>query len=107
MNYDNISNIFMDTGANFADGKDFLDEQRTKYVPGMSELSMGEKQSADERLSKGEFNKRTGKDAITGFRGIVKQGGSIGKYKKNGEYELSMQDIQELLKLGGLIEFLD
>ena len=107
MNYGNISNILMDTGANFADGKDFLDEQRTKYVPGMTEVSMGEKQSADERLKQGEFNKRTGKDAIPGFRGIVKQGGSIGKYKKNGEYELSMQDIQELLKLGGLIEFLD
>jgi len=107
MNYGNISNILMDTGANFADGKDFLDEQRTKYVPGMTELSMGEKQSADERLSKGEFNKRTGKEGIQGFRDVVKQGGSIGKYKKNGEYELSMQDIQELLKLGGLIEFLD
>ena len=107
MNYGNISNILMDTGANFADGKDFLDEQRTKYVPGMTEFSMGEKQSADKRLKQGEYNKRTGREPILGYKDVSKQGGSIGKYKKNGEYELSMQDIQELLKLGGLIEFLE
>jgi hypothetical protein len=40
-----------------------------------------------------------------GFEGVVKKGGTTG-LKANGEYQLTMDEIQHILRSGGKIEFL-
>lgn len=103
VNYENISRGLMDAGANIADSKDYRDEYRTKYIPGMNEFARGEKQSANEVVNRGEWNARTGKEGIQGFEGVIRKGGSIGKKKSSASgHKINISEFQDLLKLAGL-----
>jgi hypothetical protein len=70
----------------------------------MTEFARGEKQSANERIEKGQWNARTGKEGIQGFEGVIKKGGAIKNKKSNASgHKIDMNDFQSLLKLAGLI----
>lgn len=100
----NIAGSALDTGALLADQKDYLNERKNKYIPGMTEFAMGEKQSANERINKGEWNARTGKEGIQGFEGVIRKGGAIKSKKSNASgHKIDMNDFQSLLKIAGLI----
>lgn len=100
----NIAGSALDTGALLADQKDYLNERKNKYIPGMTEFAMGEKQSANERINKGEWNARTGKEGIQGFEGVIRKGGAIKSKKSNvSGHKIDMNDFQSLLKIAGLI----
>ena len=106
INYDNIGrgiNLINNTGA---DAKNYIDERMKVWVPGMTDFAYGEKQKATEIANRGEFDARTGREGISGFEGVIKKGGSIG-HKKGGEYILTMKEINDLIRDGGLVEFLD
>ena len=106
INYDNIARGY-NTVANLgADSIDYYNENRTKLIPGKVNFAYGEKEKATEIANRGPFDARTGRDAISGFEGVIKKGGSIG-HKKGGEYSLTMQEIRDLIRDGGLVEFLD
>jgi hypothetical protein len=106
INYDNIARGY-NTAANLgADSKNYIDERMKVWVPGMTNFAYGEKEKANEVVNRGPFDARTGRDAISGFEGVIKKGGSIG-HKKGGEYSLTMQEIHDLIRDGGLVEFLD
>jgi len=93
----------LDFGANLADAQDYATERRNKYIPGMTEFAMGEKQTANEVINKGEWNARTGKEGIQGFEGVIRKGGSIGKKKSSASgNKINLSDFQDLLKLAGL-----
>jgi hypothetical protein len=106
INYDNIARGYNAAATGIADAKDYYDERRTKYIPGMTNFAYGEKEKANEVVNRGEFDARTGREGISGFEGVIKRGGSIG-HKKGGEYSLTMQEIHDLIRDGGLVEFLD
>jgi hypothetical protein len=98
-----LSRGVLDFGANLADAQDYITERRNKYIPGMTEFAMGEKQDAEERINKGEWNARTGKEGIQGFEGVIRKGGSIGKKKSSASgNKINLNDFQDLLKLAGL-----
>jgi hypothetical protein len=100
----NILGSTLDFGALLADDMNYFTENRTKYIPGMTEFARGEKQSANERIEKGQWNARTGKEGIQGFEGVIKKGGSIKSKKSNASgHKIDMNDFQSLLKLAGLI----
>lgn len=100
----NIMGSALDAGALLADDVNYLTERRTKYIPGMTEFARGEKQSANERIEKGQWNARTGKEGIQGFEGVIKKGGAIKNKKSNASgHKIDMNDFQSLLKLAGLI----
>jgi len=106
INYDNIGrgvNLINNKGA---DTKNYIDERMKVWVPGMTNFAYGEKQKATEIANRGPFDARTGREGISGFEGVIKKGGSIG-HKKGGEYSLTMQEIHDLIRDGGLVEFLD
>jgi hypothetical protein len=106
INYDNIARGYNTVTNLGADAKNYYDEMRTKLIPGKANFAYGEKEKATEIASRGPFDARTGRDAISGFEGVIKKGGSIG-HKKGGEYSLTMQEIHDLIRDGGLVEFLD
>ena len=106
LNYDNISRGYNDLATNMADSKNYSDQLVNRLIPGMTNFAYGEKEKATEIASRGPFDARTGRDAISGFEGVIKKGGSIG-HKKGGEYSLTRQDIEGLIRDGGLVEFLD
>jgi hypothetical protein len=98
-----LSRGVLDFGANLADAQDYITERRNKYIPGMTEFAMGEKQTANEVINKGEWNARTGKEGIQGFEGVIRKGGSIGKKKSSASgNKINLSDFQDLLKLAGL-----
>ena len=98
-----VSRGVLDFGANLADAKDYMNERKNKYIPGMTEFSMGEKQSANEVVNRGEWNARTGKEGIQGFQGIIKKGGAIKNKKSNtGGHKINISDFQDLMRLAGL-----
>jgi hypothetical protein len=104
IDYTKASRGVLDFGANLADDQNYATERRTKYIPGMTEFAMGEKQAAEERINKGEWNARTGKEGIQGFEGIIRKGGAIKSKKSNASgHKINMNDFQSLLKLAGLI----
>ena len=102
VNYENISRGLMDAGANIADYKDYRDEYKTNYIPGMNEFARGEKQKAKKVVNRGEWG-RGGKEGIQGFEGVARKGGSIGKKKSSASgHKINISEFQDLLKLAGL-----
>jgi hypothetical protein len=107
INYDNISRAMVDGMNLLADTKDYYDERRTKYIPGMTEFSRGERQKAYEGYNPGGYDPRTGRDVYQqGFEGVIgKKGGAI-KNKKSkptsGGNRINITDFQDLIKLAGL-----
>lgn len=106
INYDNISRGYNDLATNMADSKNYSDQLVKRLIPGMTNFAYGEKEKANEAVNRGPFDARTGREGISGFEGVIKRGGSIG-HKKGGEYSLTMQEIHDLIRDGGLVEFLD
>ena len=106
LNYDNISRGYNDLATNMADSKNYSDQLVNRLIPGMTNFAYNEKEKANVAVNRGPFDARTGREGISGFEGVVKKGGSIG-YKKGGEYRLTRQDIEGLIRDGGLVEFLD
>ena len=106
INYDNIGRGVNLINNKTADPKNYIDERMKVWVPGMTDFAYGEKQKATEIANRGEFDARTGREGISGFEGVIKKGGSIG-HKKGGEYSLTMKEINDLIRDGGLVEFLD
>lgn len=106
INYDNISRGYNDLATNAADAKNYSDQLVKRLIPGMTNFAYGEKEKANEAVNRGPFDARTGREGISGFEGVIKRGGSIG-HKKGGEYSLTMQEIHDLIRDGGLVEFLD
>ena len=106
INYDNISRGYNDLATNMADAKNYSDQLVKRLIPGMTNFAYGEKEKANVAVNRGPFDARTGREGISGFEGVIKRGGSIG-YKKGGEYRLTRQDIEGLIRDGGLVEFLD
>ena len=99
----NIMGSALDAGALLADDMNYATERRTKYIPGMTEFAMGEKQAAEERINKGEWNARTGKEGIQGFEGVIRKGGAIkNKKSKASGHKINISDFQDLMKLAGL-----
>ena len=107
INYDNISRAMTDGMNLLADTKDYYDERRTKYIPGMTEFARGERQKAYEGYNPGGYDPRTGRDVYQqGFEGVIgKKGGAI-KNKKSkptsGGNRINITDFQDLIKLAGL-----
>jgi hypothetical protein len=98
-----LSRGVLDFGANLADSQDYMTERRNKYIPGMTEFAMGEKQTANEVINKGEWNARTGKEGIQGFEGIIRKGGAIkSKKSKASGHKINISDFQDLMRLAGL-----
>ena len=98
-----VSRGVLDFAANLADAKNYMNERKNKYIPGMTEFSMGEKQSANKVVNRGEWNARTGKEGIQGFQGIIKKGGAIKNKKSNtGGHKINISDFQDLIRLAGL-----
>ena len=83
-----------------------VQDTNNKYVPGMNKLIYGTGQG-QQRINTGTYEENTGarNSKNTGFQGVVKKGGSTG-LRENGEYQLTMDEIGEILKAGGKIEFL-
>jgi len=99
----NIMGSALDAGALLADDMNYATERRTKYIPGMTEFAMGEKQAAEERINKGEWNARTGKEGIQGFEGVIRKGGAIkNKKSKASGHKINISDFQDLMRLAGL-----
>jgi len=101
----NILGSTLDAGALLADDMNYFTENRTKYVPGMTEFARGEKQAASEDVKRGSWNALTGKEGDPqSFRGVIsKKGGSIGKKKSSASgHKINISEFQDLLKLAGL-----
>lgn len=101
----NIMGSTLDAGALLADDMNYATERRTKYIPGMTEFAMGEKQSANEGVKRGMWDVRKGKEGDPqSFKGVKKKGGAIKSKKSNASgHKIDMNDFQSLLKLAGLI----
>ena len=101
----NIMGTALDFGALLADDMNYFTENRTKYIPGMTEFARGEKQSANEDVKRGPWNARTGKEGDPqSFKGVTRKGGAIKNKKSNASgHKIDMNDFQSLLKLAGLI----
>jgi hypothetical protein len=103
IDYTKASRGVLDFGANLADAQDYATERRNKYIPGMTEFAMGEKQTANEVINKGEWNARTGKEGIQGFEGVIRKGGAIkSKKSKASGHKINISDFQDLMRLAGL-----
>ena len=71
INYDNIARGYNTVTNLGADAKNYYDEMRTKLIPGKANFAYGEKEKATEIASRGPFDARTGRDAISGFEGVI------------------------------------
>jgi hypothetical protein len=61
--------------------------------------------TAQQTTYTGKWDENSGTQNKMGFEGVVKKGGVTG-FKKNNEYELTMSQIQNMLKAGYKIEFI-
>jgi hypothetical protein len=89
-----------------ADTANQVQDYNNTYVPGMQEFIYG-RGPGQQRINTGTYEENSGarNSKNTGFQGVVKKGGSTG-LRENGEYQLTMEEIGEILKAGGKIEFL-
>lgn len=97
-------NLGLFAGRNIADTANQLQDYKNVYVPNMNKLIYG-RGPGQQRVNTGIYEENTGARNYTGFQGVVKKGGSTG-LRENGEYNLTMDEISEILKAGGKIEFL-
>jgi hypothetical protein len=99
-------NLGLFAGTTFANTSNELQANKNSYVPGMQEFIYG-RGRGQQRTDTGTYEENTGarNSKNTGFQGVVKKGGSTG-LRENGEYQLTMDEISEILKAGGKIKFL-
>lgn len=88
----------------FADTATELQGIKNNYVPGMQK-EIYNRMTPQQRKYTGKWDENSGTQNIMGFEGVVKKGGTTG-LRKNGEYQLTMDEIQEILKAGGKVEFI-
>lgn len=106
IDYTKASRGVLDFAANLADDQNYATEERTKYIPGMTEFAMGEKFAANETLKRGSWKGRDGREGDPqSFKGVIsRKGGAIKSKKSNASgHKIDMNDFQSLLKLAGLI----
>jgi hypothetical protein len=99
-----LKNIGVFAGRLGADTANQVQDYNNTYVPGMQEFIYG-RGPGQQRINTGTYEENSGARNYTGFQGVVKKGGSTG-LRENGEYQLTMEEIGEILKAGGKIEFL-
>ena len=100
----NIMGTALDFGALLADDRDYATERRTKFIPGMTDFAMGEKQSANEVINRGMWGRGGKEGDPQSFKGVKRKGGAIKNKKSNASgHKIDMNDFQSLLKLAGLI----
>lgn len=99
-----LKNSIAFTGRLGVDTANQVQDYNNAYVPGMQEFIYG-KGKGQQRTNTGTYEENSGARNYTGFQGVVKKGGSTG-LKENGEYQLTMEEISQILKAGGKIEFL-
>jgi len=100
-----VSRGVLDFAANLADAKDYMNERKNKYIPGMTEFATGEKQSANEDVKRGSWNIKSGKEGDPqSFKGVIsRKGGAIKNKKSNtGGHKINISDFQDLMRLAGL-----
>ena len=104
INYGNIMNSAV-AGANaFTTTANDVQSMANTYVPETQKM-IYDRMTPQQRKYTGKWDENSGQQNIMGFEGVVKKGGSTG-LRENGEYQLSMDEIREILKAGGKIEFL-
>lgn len=101
---DRLANALKAGARSFVTNVDQLQGFKNNYVPGMQNLAYANQKSR-ERIETGPWEENTGTFNKMGFEGVVKKGGTTG-LRKNGEYQLTMDEIREILKAGGKVEFL-
>lgn len=99
-----LKNSIAFAGRLGADTANQVQDYNNAYVPGMQEFIYG-RGKGQQRTNTGTYEENSGERNYTGFQGVVKKGGSTG-LKENGEYQLTMDEISQILKAGGKIEFL-
>jgi hypothetical protein len=104
INYDNIKNSLAVGARAYADTANQLQGIKNNYVPGMQKM-IYDRMPAQQRKYTGKWEENSGQQNIMGFEGVVKKGGTTG-LRENGEYQLTMDEIRQILKAGGKIEFL-
>jgi hypothetical protein len=97
-------NLGLLAGTTFANTSNQLQDYNNSYVPGMNKF-IYDRGRGQQRTDTGTYEENTGARNYTGFQGVVKKGGSTG-LRENGEYQLTMDEISEILKAGGKIKFL-
>jgi hypothetical protein len=91
-----LGNTFVNV-ANQLDSTKKENEQKKKQ--------MFDTATAQQTTYTGKWDENSGTQNKMGFEGVVKKGGVTG-FKKNNEYELTMSQIQNMLKAGYKIEFI-
>jgi hypothetical protein len=104
LNYGNIMNSTV-AGANmFTNTANDVQGMANTFVPETQKM-IYDRMTPQQRRYTGKWDENSGTQNKMGFEGVVKKGGSTG-LRENGEYQLSMDEIREILKAGGKIEFL-
>jgi hypothetical protein len=101
---DRLANTLRAGARSFVTNMDQLQGFRNNYVPAMQNLAYAD-QPSRQRIKTGPWEENSGTFNEMGFKGVVKKGGTTG-LKQNGEYQLTMDQIREILKAGGKVEFL-
>jgi hypothetical protein len=101
---DRLANTLRAGARSFVTNMDQLQGFRNNYVPAMQNLAYAD-QPSRQRIETGPWEENSGTFNKMGFEGVVKKGGTTG-LKQNGEYQLTMDQIREILKAGGKVEFL-
>jgi hypothetical protein len=101
---DRLANTLKAGARSFVTNMDQLQGFKNNYVPAMQNLAYAD-QPSRQRIETGPWEENSGTFNKMGFEGVVKKGGTTG-LKQNGEYQLTMDQIREILKAGGKVEFL-
>jgi hypothetical protein len=104
INYDNIMNSAVAGARSFTNNAEMLQDMTNTYVPETQKL-IYDRMTPQQRKYTGKWDENSGTQNKMGFEGVVKKGGTTG-LKANGEYQLTMDEIQHILRSGGKIEFL-
>jgi hypothetical protein len=104
INYGNIMNSAVAGARSFTNNAEMLQDMSNTYVPETQKM-IYDRMTPQQRKYTGKWDENSGTQNIMGFEGVVKKGGTTG-LKANGEYQLTMDEIQHILRSGGKIEFL-
>jgi hypothetical protein len=104
IHYDNIMNGAVAGARSFVNNANDLQGMSNTYVPETQKM-IYDRMTPQQRKYTGKWEENSGQQNKMGFEGVVKKGGTTG-LKENGEYQLTMDEIQHILRSGGKIEFL-
>ena len=98
-----LRNAGMLVGANTVNYLDTIDSEKKKDEETMKLL--GDTGFAQQRIYTGKWDQNSGTQNKMGFENYSKKGGAI-SFRENKEYDLTMSQIQKMLKEGYKIEFI-